>query len=346
MVEAELKMAEQKAAKAKAEEKLAAREEAKELAEKLRRHKVTAEPILIVDDDTVQSLAKVLASQGGRLLQAGAEGTPIENAKGRYSKAANFEVYLKGHAGDTLRTGRISRTRETADRPALSVALALQPSVLQGMAEEATMAARGYLARWAYSIPKSRVGYRKIAGEPIAPTTAANYKANLREVWSLRAPGNEFVVRFSVEADLAMREFESWLEPQMAAGEPLAYLAGWAQKLAGLIARIALSLHFADYIDPALALDNEIAESVVRRAIVLGRDYFLPHAKAAFGLMGADPAVADAKRILDCLSRHPEMVEPTRVELWRPLRGSFRKANDMTPGLGVLISLNYMREYT
>jgi hypothetical protein len=78
-------------------------------------------------------------------LLASAEGTAFEIAKGRYSETANFNVFLKGHSGDPLRTNRITRQGERVDRPALSCALAIQPDVIRGLAEQTSMKGRGFV---------------------------------------------------------------------------------------------------------------------------------------------------------------------------------------------------------
>src|SRR5262249_1045282 len=77
----------------------------------------------------------------------------------------------------------------------------------------------------------------------------------------------------------------------------LAHLAGWANKLAGVIARIAAILHITATIGegnvPA-TISREITEAAIR----IGRDYLLPHALSAFAIMGATPNLAEAKRVL------------------------------------------------
>jgi len=166
VMEAKLKALETKAAKAKkpakgedtaedATEAEQARQEAIQLAKDLARHVVPDPPQLFCDDVTPEALGKLLVRQGGRMLLASAEGTAFEIAKGRYSETANFDVFLKGHAGDPLRVGRIGRDSEAIDHPALSCALAVQPDVISGLAEQATMRGRGFLARWLYSLPVS-----------------------------------------------------------------------------------------------------------------------------------------------------------------------------------------------
>jgi hypothetical protein len=120
-----------------------------------------------------------------RMLLASAEGTAFEIAKGRYSETANFEVFLKGHSGDPLRTNRITRQGERVDRPALSCALAVQPDVIRGLAEQTSMKGRGILARWFYSIPRSQVGARCIAPPAIGGAVARRFQDCMRKLWRL-----------------------------------------------------------------------------------------------------------------------------------------------------------------
>jgi hypothetical protein len=347
MIEARMKAAESKAAKTTdPDEREQAKREAKELAEELERHKVPAEPVLIIDDDTPESVAKTLAEQGGRLLQAAPEGTPIEIAKGRYTEKPNFDVYLKSHSGDTLRTGRVVRKREDIARPALSAALAVQPSVIEGLAEVATLATRGFLARWLYAIPASLVGERKVAAEPVRAEVTAAYRAKVRAAWALPTPVAhvpEHVLEFAGAADLELQEFEQWLEPLLGPGGELVHLAGWGNKLAGAVARIAGILHLADANAPDEALAQTIPISVVRRAVRLAKEYLLPHARAAFGAMGADPRFGAARKVLAHLVRHPEVTEFTRTDIWRPLRGSFPNPDELDTPLALLVTLNYLR---
>ena len=213
----------------------------------------------------------------------------------------NFDVYLKDHAGDPLRCGRISRDGEMVEQPALSLALAVQPDVLQGLADQAIMRGRGFLARHLYGLPRSLLGARKIAARPVSPGVAAEYGRNVRALWELRgAVGEEgpepHWLKFSAAADESLQRLERWLEPQLAEGEDLSYLAGWAQKLAGACARLAAILHVAGAIKdgpPPCTIDLDTVE----RAIRIGKDYLLPHAEAAFALMGADLRIDKARKL-------------------------------------------------
>src|SRR5262249_36108222 len=161
-----------------------------------------------------------------------------------YSEAPILDVFLKGHAGDYMRTNRVSRQQPDAKNPALSAALAVQPDVIAGLAQEATMKKRGLLARWWYALPESLLGHRQVAADPVQDTTEDAYHAALTALWGTVADHDNagqsqpWLLQFSKGADERMRSFETWLEPQLAPDEELCQLAGWPNKLAGAIARL------------------------------------------------------------------------------------------------------------
>jgi len=188
IIEAQLKKIEAKAAREEdASQHEILRDEAKKLAKELAEHLVPEEPQCYCADITPEKLGGLLARQGGRMLLASAEGTAFEIAKGKYSDTANFDVYLKGHAGDPLPIDRVSRDNDDVDRPALSCALAVQPDVIRGLAEQASMRGRGFLARWFYSIPVSLEGTRRIAPPAVRSAVAARFHDCMLKVWELEA---------------------------------------------------------------------------------------------------------------------------------------------------------------
>jgi replicative DNA helicase len=358
MLEAQLKIAEQQAAKATdsaAAAKL--RQEAKELARQLAKHVVPELPRTFCDDETPESLGRLIALQGGRMLQASAEGTAFEIVKGRYSEAANFDVYLKGHSGDPLRVGRVGRERDVVDQPALSVALAVQPDVIQGLAEQASLRGRGFLARFLYGVPVSRVGTRTIAPRPVPRRTEAAYRKMVLKLWKLSGavdgngkPAPNWL-SFSPAADRRMQDFERWIEPQMAEGEDLSLLSGWAQKLAGAAARIAGILHVAAAEAENRPWSTPISKETVEAAVTLARDYLLPHAQAAFALMGADARAANARHVWASIARQSESAEcsengvrvVSRRDIHQWNRRRFPNVEELDPVLALLVDRYYLR---
>jgi hypothetical protein len=357
VLEQRLKHLEGAAAKTKSSSDTAGlREEVKQVARELAAHQVPELPQLYCDDETPENLAKLLALHGGRMLQASAEGTAFEIVKGRYSETPNFDVYLKGHAGDPMRVGRVSRGSDTVDNPALSAALAVQPDVIRGLADHASMRGRGFLARWLYSMPVSRVGRRSVAAAPVPAAITGSYRGTIAKLWEL--PGSRdqdgkptpHWLMFSPEADQAIQELESWLEPQLAWGEELSHLAGWAQKLAGAVARIAGILHVADAVSQDGDWRQPISQHTVERAIRLGRDYFLLHALAAFGMMGADPRAELGNLILAGISQQLEDVEDvehappvSRRDIHQRHRRRCRTVEDLDPILDLLVKHGWLR---
>ena len=156
-------------------------------------------------------------------------------------------------------------------------------------------------------------------------------------------------LRFSPEADAALREFEKWLEPQLAEGEELSHLAEWANKLAGGIARIAGILHMAEYVETNGNYSVPITLTTVQAAVSIGRDYLLPHALAAFCVIGADPKTDTACCVLDWLtseySKYSESAPfiVTRRGIHQGNRRRFKSVDDVDPVLELLVKHGWLR---
>jgi hypothetical protein len=137
-------------------------------------------------------------------------------------------------------------------------------------------------------------------------------------------------------------------------------MGGWANKLAGAAARIAGILHVVKAVSRGdrnpwqYPIDGPTAEAAVR----LARDYLLPHAKAAFGLMEADPAAENAKRILGWLKvrsvtsvtsvRHSENQRSetlivSRRDIQRALHRQFPAADGMDPAVRILMEHGWLQ---
>ncbi len=357
VLEERLKNVEKKAAR---EDDLAARallkEEGAALAKELDECRVPFAPQLYCDDVTPERLGQLLAQQGGRMLQASAEGTAFEIAKGRYSETANFDVYLKGHAGDPLRVGRVGRDQDEVDRPALSAALAVQPDVIVGLAEQASMRGRGFLARWLYAVPQSTVGRRRPGAAAVQPEVRTAYQDNMLRLWMLtpRADNSEVTLRLGSVGNEHILSLERWLEPQLAEGEQLFHLAGWANKLAGAVARIAGVLHVAEAIGRGANVETTVSDRAVSAAARIGRDYLLPHASAAFGVMGADEQMEKARKVWLSICRlceksenseYSESAPPrfSRRNIHQANRCAFPSADQLDSILNILVREKYLR---
>jgi DNA primase catalytic core len=353
MLEGALKHAEGQAAKAKdALERKKLEDEAKLLARDLAKSKVPSPPQFFADDITPEKLSGILDEHDGRMLVAAPEGTIFEIIKGRYSEKPNFDVMLKAHAGDPIRVNRVGRAPENIDQPALSMAVAVQLSVISGLAGQASLKGQGFLARMLYSIPVSLVGKRKVGADPVPKPVATAYRERMLALWRLAGGVDQtakkpvpHVLTFSPDAREDIEDFERWLEPQLGEGGKLQPIADWASKLAGASLRIAGILHVAAQAGTPASWKHYIESDTVRSAIAIARDYLLPHAKAAYGRMGADPVIEGAKHVLGWLYRKQLLVF-SRRDAHRGMQTRFQKVDELDPVLDLLCKHGYTRAKT
>jgi hypothetical protein len=355
LMEARMKACEARAAKAKkTEERMAAENEAKEIARDLRKLPAAVKPQFLADDITVEDLAKVMAVQGEKMLIASPEGTAFEIASGRYCRngavSANFDIFLKGHCGDRHHVQRVGRPDDFMQEPLLSLALAVQPDVIAGIMTNPIMRGRGFLSRPLYSIPDSLVGKRLQRTTLVSQVALDDYRELMWELWKTTGSVDEHgkpcphFLHFSEEAAEELARFSEWLEPQLGEFGELEdkRMADWANKLAGEIARIAGILHVMTAIDIKDTWEEPVSAETVSRALEIGKDYLLPHAKCAFGLMGADENLESAKRLLKWLKKQKKD-SFTKREAYRAIHRHVKRPDDVDPILKLLCDHVYIR---
>lgn len=351
IIEQSLQQKQNEAARAKdAGEREQLTREATELARELTTTAVPAPPRLVADDCSPEKLAGLVNDQGGRIAILSPEGDTFDLMAGRYSNSTpNLGIYLKGHAGDTLRVDRVGRPPEYVKAPALTVGLAVQPDVLCGLIDKPGFRGRGLLARFLYSLPKSIVGRREDEPAPVPEHVRRAYRRNLRRLLELPAGTDDkgqpiaHALRLSPEAERVFATFRRQLEPQLAETGPLGSLQDWAGKLAGAVARIAGVLHIATHVETPAPWTKPINEETMQAAITLGKEYLITHAKAAFAEMGADPDIKAARYVLEWIERKG-CEEFTKRDLHNGLQGRFKRVAELEPPLTLLVEHGYIRE--
>jgi hypothetical protein len=302
---------------------------------------VPAEPLLLADDCTPETVTSLIAEQGGRLSVMSDEGGIFDIIAGRYSGSPNMEVFLKGHAGGRLRVNRQTR-REYVDAPALTMGLAVQPDVLVDMGKIKGGKGRGLLGRFLYSLPVSTVGDRKVITDPVPEQTAATYTARVIDVTlSLAGWTDPALIQLTPEADAALIAYQERVEPWLKArGGKLGHIADWAGKLVGATARMAALLHLAEHSGNGYA--HPVTEATMNAAIELG-EYYTAHALAVFDAMGADPVLGRARTVLEALRTHGLREVSKRDLMVKLSRSEFPTANDLDPVLALLEDHGYVR---
>jgi hypothetical protein len=312
--------------------------EVKELALELVHQEVPSLPRLLCDDTTPERLAVLMSEHNGRMAVASSEGGLFDALAGRYSDGKlNLDIFLKSWSGDMLSVDRVGRAPVHIDRPALTTVLALQPSVLQGLASQPAFRGRGLLARFLYALPSSALGSRTFDGEPLAASTRNAYHSLLHRLLDGELDGQE--LELSPEARERWLAFALELEPKLRAGGELASMSDWTGKLPGQVARLAGLLHCARY--PEAPHAHPVLLGDTGAAVALG-EFFLAHARLAFGLMDSHPEVDRAKRLVRWLKRE-RLATFTKRDAHQAHRSLFPTVDELGPTLGLLERHGYIR---
>lgn len=266
--------------------------EARELAAALDAEPVPVLPKLLMDDATAEAVENQLASQGGRLIVAGAEGGLFDVMAGRYSGGVNLDVFLKGHSGDELRVDRVGRGSVVVSRCCLTLAYSVQPDVIRGLAGNKSFRGRGLIGRFLYGLPKSNLGNRRIDAEPITEKMADDYGRLIRRLSSIEVDDDRSrLLRLDRAAADLFRSWQAEVETMLAPDGLLSDLKDWGGKLCGLSARLAAVIHLSIIDDPE-PWHLPVSLSAVESALMIAR-WSIPHAQAVIGLMAADDGRLD-----------------------------------------------------
>ena len=308
---------------------------------------VPVPPRLLCQDITPERVASLLAEHNECLGLFSDEGGPLDTMSGRYSDMPNLDIYLQGHAGAFVRVDRGSRPPVILKHPRLSMVIAPQPDVLRGLTANKLFRARGLPARFLFLLPVPNLGFRKLQTVPVPESVKESYARGLYALLDTpMATGKSGeprpnILRLSHQAHAEWKAFAHEMEAAMRPGGRLEYLTDWASKAVGAVARIAGLLHCADYAGNHPQLFEVEAETMVR-AVQMGR-IFTEHALQAFDMMGADPAMDAARKVLAWIEREQATTFTAR-DCWRALRGSFKTTNEIEPAYDLLMDTGHISE--
>lgn len=316
--------------------------EAQDLSVELALRPLLHSPRLLCDDATDEKIGIMLSEQDGRLASMSAEGGVFDLMRGKYSSngGTNFDVYLKGHAGDDIVTDRVTRAGLRIERPALTCAYAIQPQVIRELAAQPAFRGRGLLARFLYAAPRSWIGERIIGPPPVPEDVRNAYLKLMERLASIDSANKDeiWILRFDDEADLALREFEGEVEDALDDGGNYEAIPDWAGKMAGAAVRIAGILHCVEF-----GPDGVIGVGTFRAAAKIVK-YLAPHADHVLRMMcGTNGGtIDDSQYILRWIRRHG-LMKFTKRDAHQHGRRRFPQPDDMDPALEELIRRGYVR---
>lgn len=304
-------------------------------------------PQLWAADVTPEHLGTIMAENEQRMAILSDEGGIFDTIAGRYSGGVpNLDLFLQGHAGSPVRVNRGSRPPVSMNHPCLTVGLTPQPDVIRSLSNNPGFRGRGLLARFLFTVPRSLIGERT-GDTPFLPVRLSERWERIVTAILAKATANDddgnkvaHVLKLSPGAWGAWRKQEKVVELMLADGGLLADIRDWGGKLMGATARIAAVLHCARFaeVDPTpLEIGIEDMEAALRLAKCL-----TSHALIVFDMMGAEPALDDARRVLKWIQRE-QMPEFTFRNCHYAHKTRFKRAEDLEPAMNVLEERGYIR---
>ncbi len=290
-------------------------------------------PTILSTDATPEAIARLLFENNGKLGLFSAEGGIFGIMAGRYSSSTpNLDVYLQGHAGDSLKVNRIGRTTEYIEKPALTIGLAIQPTILENLKHKKFMQDCGLLARFLFAMPEQQKGTAHFETKEIS-TKNKEYYSNLISCL-LNVKDRTLTLDPTAKKSFGkyFENFESRLHGDLDS------IAFWVGKLRGAVLRIAGIMQLVKD-NSAIVVNAETIQS----AIIIG-NYLIIHAKAVFETMDFDRDLHLAHRILKWVKRH-SLIEFSISEVFTALKTSQANSmEDFRQALEKLITHNYLRK--
>jgi hypothetical protein len=183
----------------------------------------------------------------------------------------------------------------------------------------------------------------------VAEETLAPWREVVRELLALdMEPGDKgprpLLLKLTADARPRWKALMDAMTREMNGEDFPPHLRGPWAKLKVHASRLALIVHLLRYVcdEP---VDRDVDGESVRRAALLV-DYFQGHVKKVLATIGADPKVAQARRVLASLARNRDLDDFTRADLFQLVRGRFDQPEHLDAPLALLVSHGYLRSYT
>jgi hypothetical protein len=331
-MEAELVAMRSKAAKATGEAAARARTDALDLAAELEAMPARlAAPDLLVQSYTPEGLRDLLEANGERVGIVSAETDAAELMGARYSDAGpSIDLLLCAHAGDPITTRRAGGRAVPLDRPAVGMVLAVQPEAVRAVLADRAAKGRGLIDRMLLILPPSRMGSRLLDPPPV-PAAVSDWWASVigrlldlswhgrcivgHDGWPTRCTSPPRILTITPEARGVLWDLRDRLEPRLAEGADLAPVSGFASKLPGACARLALA--FAMLRDPGA----EVVDGESMRAACAWAPFLLGHHRAVLGNAAEHLEAHHARRLWRAIQRRGRATMTAR-ELFDLVRDS------------------------
>ncbi|KJS28990.1 MAG: hypothetical protein VR64_22270 [Desulfatitalea sp. BRH_c12] len=297
-------------------------------------------PQIFTQDTSPEKLAVLLENNHEKMAIFSAEGGIFDIISGRYSNGMpNLDIFLQAHSGDAVRVDRVGRSGVYLKEPALTMGLSPQPDVIRSLADRQGFKGRGFIARFLFALPRSNVGQRTLEPKPLSAYVEEQYARTIR---ALLDYVNEvpLIIHLSQKAYDSWKTFQLTVEMEMGENGDLAGMKDFGGKLPGAAARIAGLFHC--YIHAHNGPQVERVSFATMSAALSLAGKLSAHTRTVYDLMGVDPDIEDARRMLNWIVKESKHRFTLR-ECHRALQGSFSRKEALEPALKVLTERGYIR---
>ncbi len=257
-------------------------------------------PSMVASEATTEAIADMLFENKERGLLASPEGDAIDVMLGRYGQGRpNFGLWLSGHSGDAITIRRKGRPPLSLSKPVLTVAMTIQPAAAKDLLDSKQAEGRGVLARFLYSLPATRVGYRNLTPDPVPTALSDWYGTRLHRLLDTPVPDEPRMLRLTDEAGDLLLVFRERVEVDLRPSGLLGDQNSWGSKLPGAILRIAAVLHLVGN----GGFGNGLVDLPTMNAALSWAPYLIAHQELVMGQGGEDPNLVIAKKIVAWIRR-------------------------------------------
>ena len=300
---------------------------------------------IAVDDVTPESLVNLL-EENGTLLMISDEAGMLGNFSGRYSNnVPNLDLLLKSWNGETYISDRATRASIVLKKPYMSICLACQPYVFDGMINNPVFRGSGLIARFMYCFPVSNIGSRKYDTQAVPESVAENYKDLIYKLLE-----NKFTYHDEKELYLhfdskAYGEFVDFynrhIEPMLVTD--MAFCKDWGGKYHGELLRLCGIIHCVKCaLNDVNPVETRVGIDTFCNAIEIG-EYFREQAIYAYSLGDIDLGTVKAERVLNKI-RSKCIREIKQNDLYKFCRCTlFKNAADFGETMDMLEEYGYVR---
>jgi hypothetical protein len=302
----------------------------------------------VIDHTTVEAIARIQQENPRGIVAIKDELTDLVTSANQYKggKGSDRQFWLKNWAGVLAMIDRKQLEMPIIiPHPFVAVIGGIQPDLLASMRDEKGRS-DGFLDRFLFAFPDPRP-VPEWTWDDVPEEAMAPWQSAIEELLRLNMEPTENGLRphYIRLTDDARQEWEtlqnSLVQQQNDDAFPTILKGPWA-KLRVYAGRLALIIHLLRWVTRETDEKNVDGQSI-RRADLLVR-YFASHARKVYAVIGADPEIENAKRVLDWIAReNPPTFKRWQIHKDIKNQERFSRVEDLDRPLDRLIKHGYIR---